>query len=70
MSNKEMCIKLLEEVPEYKAGYILAYIQGIVADENADDAFCDALYTEYLTDPDKGETMTEEELCRELGIAL
>ena len=33
MSDKEMCIKLLESVPEYKIGYVLAYIQGIMADE-------------------------------------
>lgn len=71
MSEREMCIKLLDSVPEYKIGYVLAYIQGLtVADEAEDDAFCEQLYRQYEADPDKGETMTEAELCRELGISL
>ena len=37
MSNKEKIITLLEDVPEYKLGYILAYIQGITADDENDD---------------------------------
>ena len=40
MSNKEKVIALLDSVPDYKMGYVLAYIQGITADEEADDAFC------------------------------
>lgn len=71
MSEREMCIKLLDSVPEYKIGYVLAYIQGLtVADEAEDDAFCEQLYRQYEADPDKGETMTEAELCQELGISL
>ena len=71
MSNKEKIIALLDSVPDYKTGYILAYIQGITAEEDAaDDASCEALYQQYQNDPDRGETMTEDEVCRELGIAL
>lgn len=70
MSNKEKIIALLDSVPEYKIGYVLAYVQGITAEESADDAFCEQLRKQYENDPDRGETMTEEELCRELGIAL
>ena len=71
MSNKEKVIALLDNVPEHKIGYVLAYVQGLTADdEAADDAFCEQLRQQYENDPDKGETMTEEELCRELGIAL
>ena len=36
MSNRELCVKLLESVPDYKIGYVLAYIQGLTADEDAD----------------------------------
>ena len=43
MSNKEKIISLLDSVPEYKIGYVLAYIQGITADEEADDAFCERM---------------------------
>ncbi len=70
MSNKEKVLALLDNVPEYKMGYILAYVQGITAEEAEDDAFCEQLRQQYENDPDKGETMTEEELCQELGIAL
>lgn len=71
MSNKEKVIALLDNVPEHKIGYVLAYVQGLTAEEEAaDDAFCEQLHQQYEEDPDKGETMTEAELCRELGIAL
>lgn len=39
MSEREMAASLLERVPDYKMGYVLAYLQGITADEAADDAF-------------------------------
>ena len=35
MSNKDRIVDLLNTVPEYKLNYILAYIQGIMADESA-----------------------------------
>ena len=40
MSNKERIIELLDSIPEYKIGYVLAYVQGVAADEEADDIFC------------------------------
>lgn len=52
MSNKEMAIQLLENVPDYKMGYVLAYIQGIAADEVADDIFCERMLQNYVDDPD------------------
>ena len=33
MSNREKCAALLDSVPEYKLGYVLAYLQGLTADE-------------------------------------
>lgn len=44
MSNWEMCAQLLNAVPEYKIGYVLAYLQGLTADEAEDDAFCERMY--------------------------
>jgi len=29
MSDKEKVIQLLDKVPDYKIGYVLAYVQGI-----------------------------------------
>ena len=39
MSDRERIIQLLDEVPAYKLGYVLAYVQGLTADEDADDAY-------------------------------
>ena len=73
MSDREKCVKLLDTVSDRKVGYVLAFIQGIVADEEAeDDAFCEGLYQSHLNDPDpeSSETVTLEELAADLGIKL
>ena len=69
MSNREKVIALLKNIPEYKIGYVLAYIQGLTADEAADDAFCQQLYERYQNDPEKDEAFTLEECKREWGLA-
>ena len=70
MSNREKIIALLDEVPDYKIGYVLAYIQGITADEEADDAFCQRMWENYQNDPDpeKDEYVTLEECDKEWGL--
>ncbi len=70
MSNRERIIQLLDDIPDYKIGYVLAYIQGIAADEEADDLFCEQLYQDYLDDPDpeKDKLYTLEECKEEWGI--
>ena len=60
MSDKERAVALLEYVPPYKMGYVLAYLQGLTADEEADDAFCENMYREYLNDPDRGDFVSLE----------
>lgn len=73
MSNKEKVISLLDELPDYKIGYILAYMQGmIMGDEEADDLFCKKIVEDYLNDkdPQKHETVTLEELAEELDVVL
>jgi hypothetical protein len=35
MSNKEIAIKLINELPDYKIGYAVAYLQGLIDDEKA-----------------------------------
>ena len=37
ISNRERIISLLDSIPEYKIGYVLAYVQGIAAGAEADD---------------------------------
>lgn len=50
MSNKERIIELLDTIPDYKIGYVLAYVQGVAADEEADDAFCERMLKSYWED--------------------
>lgn len=71
MSEKEMCVHLLDAVPTYKIGYVLAFLQGLTADEAADDAFCEQLYQNYLNDPDpdKDTVYTLDECERDWGLA-
>lgn len=69
MSNKERAIQLLESVPDYKMGYVLAYIQGITADEEADDIFCQKMVEDYKNAPEEEkEDVPLEECLKEWGI--
>ena len=70
MSEREMAASLLERVPDYKMGYVLAYLQGRTADEAADDAFCERMYESYRNDPDpeKDVTYSLEECKKEWGL--
>ncbi|MCM1226605.1 MAG: hypothetical protein NC320_04145 [Clostridium sp.] len=70
MSNKERIIELLDAVPDYKMGYVLAYVQGIAADEEADDIFCQRMLENYKNDPDpeKDKTYTLEECMKEWAL--
>ncbi len=70
MSNKDKIITLLDKIPDYKMGYVLAYVQGITADEEADDLFCERMVQSYLNDPnpEKDKTYTLEECKREWGL--
>ena len=67
MSDKERITALLEYVPPYKMGYVLAYLQGLVADEEADDAFCESMYRRYLNDPDRGDFVSLDDAVKESG---
>lgn len=63
MSNKERAIELLDQVPDYKMGYVLAYIQGITADEEADDIFCERMLENYNNAPDEDKENIPLEDC-------
>ena len=71
MSNKERIIELLDSIPDYKIGYVLAYVQGVAADEENDNIFCERMWENYKndTDPEKDETYTLEECMKEWGIS-
>ena len=69
MSNKERIVELLNSIPDYKMGYVLAYVQGVAADEEADDIFCQRMVESYenASDEDK-ESVPLEECLKEWGI--
>lgn len=69
MSDKERAAALLELVPNYKMGYVVAYLQGLVADESTDDAFCEKMYQDYLNDPDRGDFVSFEDALKECGVS-
>lgn len=69
MSEKEKLLELIDNVPDYKLGYIIAYVQGITADDQKDDDFCDELYNEYLSDPEKDVSYSLEDCAKEWGLS-
>lgn len=69
MSAMEMCMQMLHNVPEYKLGYVMAFLQGLTADESADDAFCMKLVEEYEADPEKDVAYDFDDCMREWGLA-
>lgn len=68
MSTRELCAKLMDNVPDYKIGYLLAYLQGLVADEPDDDAFCNQLLKQYEAAPEKDQSFRLEDCKREWGL--
>ena len=75
MSVREQLNQLTAALPDYKLAYVLAYVQGLIADEKAeeaDDAYGEQLLKDYQNDPDphKTDTIPLEQLAQELGVAL
>lgn len=69
MSNKEQIIQLLDNIPDYKMGYVLAYVQGVAADEEADDIFCQRMWENYQNAPDEDkEDIPLEDCLKEWGL--
>ena len=73
MSEREQAKQIIDQLPDFKRGRLLAFLRGMkYDDEIEDDLFCEQLYQNYLDDPDpeKDETISLEELCRQEGIEL
>ena len=73
MSTREQMELLADKLPEYKLAYVVAYMQGLLmadADETADDAYCEKLLKDYQNDPEKGQFVSFEDACKELGVSL
>lgn len=72
MSQKELCVQMLDNVPDYKLGYVIAFLQGLTIDETVDDAFCMQMVERYEnnTSPDKHDYVTLEDLAADLAATL
>lgn len=72
MSEKDYAIHLLDKLPAYKLGYAIAYIQGLTADEYADDALCESMLQDYLENAtnEEKETVSLEEAAALMGVNL
>lgn len=70
MSNRDLARQLIDSMSEYKLGYVVAYLQGINADEAADDEFCEQLLDSYNNSQDKGDFVTFEEAAKMCGVGI
>lgn len=72
MSAKSLCIELINTFSEEELNNILKLLQNIrtIADEAADDAYCQALLKESLKDKEQDDVISLEELASKLEINL
>ena len=74
MSNRDLCITLINDIEEEKLANVAIMLQSIkdMLDESFDDAYCTRLYEDYLNDPnpEKHETISLKDYAKELGVAL
>lgn len=70
MSEKELALRLLENTPDNKIGYVIAYLRGLNAEEDSDDEFCNKLLNDYLSDKEKGEFVSFDEAVRLCGVDI
>lgn len=68
MSNKEMCINLINRLPKNELKPVVAILEMI--DDLLDDAFCQRLMDEYDNSDERGEGMDIDSFAAELGIEL
>ena len=73
MSNREIAIKLLEDMPEHEIEYVISYIQGFQsamrakAEETAPDEWDMKMIAEAEREND-GSTLTLEEMLKRDGL--
>ena len=68
MSEKEIAMQLINNLPDYKLGYVIAYLQGLTADESADDNFCISLIKNYQNSEDKGNFISFDDAVKMCGV--
>lgn len=69
MSDQAKVMELLNRVPEHKMSQVLAFVKGIIEDEEKDDIICEKMIEEYMKDqnPDKKMLFSLRECLKEWG---
>jgi len=72
MSSREKCIEIINRFSDEQLNGILQFLESSInlAEELIDNEFCIKLYTEYLSDEDKGEPMDIRDYALSVGIEL
>ena len=72
MSTKSLCIELIDTFNDEQLSDVLQLLQSIksIADEAADEAYCQALLKEHLKDRNENDAVTLENFAKELEIDL
>ena len=71
MSEKEQLLQLIDNMPDYKIGYILAYAQELTATDIETvepDKFDKKILESIKNDPDCSEFVSSEDAMKELGL--
>ena len=69
MSNKEYLIQLADKLPSDKLSLVIAYMQGMLDYENADDEFCESLIKDYENSKKK-DFISFEEAAKFCGVKI
>ena len=72
MSNKDRCMAMIDSFTESQLASVVALLTSVkaLADEAADDAYCERLCNEYEQSPDKGEPVSIDDFAKQLGVSL
>jgi len=65
MNTREKCLMLIDNLSDEQLANI-----AIILEEAADDAYCQRLCDDYLSNPDKDDAMALEDFANSLGIDL
>ena len=68
MSEKEYAKTLIDNIPSEMLGNVIAYMQGILANDSMDDVFCEILFENYQNDSDKDSFISFEEMAKKCGV--
>lgn len=74
LCGKELAHQIVDNIPNTQMTYLINMLQNfqMAIAEAEDDAFCEKMYNDYLsdTDPEKDDTISIEDLAKELGVLL